>query len=83
MAGHLSKASKDERHGVKHCLVLDGADVSLHELDCQARLARSALGCSNSYWSEINARHQRAASSHRQAVTPAPTGDVEDALARA
>src|SRR5207302_8897084 len=29
MTWHLSKASEDERHGVKHCLILYGADASL------------------------------------------------------
>src|SRR5207244_2354525 len=83
MTGHLSKASEDERHGVKYRLVLHSADVSLHKLDGQASLMGFPLGCSNSCWSEIKARYQRAASSHRQAVTPAPAGNIEDALTRA
>ena len=68
--------------GVKHRFVRYGADITLHELDCQAGLVRSAPGCSNGGWSEIKARHQRAASSHRQAVTPATAGNVQNALAR-
>jgi hypothetical protein len=82
-ARHLSEASKDERHGVKHRLVRHGTDIPLYELDYQAGLVRSALGCSNACWSEIKACHQRAASSHRQAVPPAPAGNVQNALARA
>src|SRR5262249_49532851 len=79
LAGHLSKTPEDERHGVKHRLVLHGADVALHEFDCQACLERSPLGCSNGCWPEIDTRHQRAASRHRQTVTPAPTGNVQNA----
>src|SRR4030095_9402319 len=73
---HKSKVSEEKRHSVKHRLVLYGADIPLHELDCQARLVRSALGCSNGCWSEINARHQRAASRHRQRITPPPPANV-------
>src|SRR5882672_7820477 len=83
MTGHLGKTPEDKGHGVKYRLVLHGAHVSLHELDGQASFVCSAPGGSNSCRSEIKARHQRAAASHRQAVAPTATGNVQNALTSA
>jgi hypothetical protein len=80
MAGHLGKTSENKSHGVEGRLVLHGAHISLHKLDRQPGFVRPAPGRRNSCRAQIKTRHQGTAAGHRQAVTPAATGNVQNAL---